>query len=545
MSGNVARAGAGGETSVLLSRAITGFVILGIVLRLVRYLQIFPMWCDETMLAANLLERRWTELAQPLAYRQVCPLGFLAWEWAVVQLLGFSELSLRLIPALSALASVPLFHFLARRVLGKATSGTLLAVALFAVSEPLIRFAGEVKPYATDLLVSLVLLSVAVTWLRAPERGRGLWVLAALAPLAIGISLPSIFLIGSLAVVGLWEFFRRRKIGLLIAYGGFVASAALAIAAMAALGQYNTTPADRAYFLKFWATAFPPSCNDPTALARWLIRSHTGPLFACLPGAGQGQTWVSALFFGCFVAGIVVLGRREVELVRLFVIPFLLAIVAAAMRRYPYGTSVRVAQFLVPATLLLGAAGVAWLCTHTRQSRIRGWVAPALAIVLVATGLWRVGCDLVQPARAPWDRTSREFARWFWEELSTDAELVCVRTDLGISVRPGQWSYDGSDQYLCFQRIYSRRHRQANPPRWDAVSRTRPLRCVLLNRMPADVPAFLDWIEAHRDRYTLREVRSYRATRGSAAEPAQTYVVCEFLPAPPAVAAVPGPTASR
>ena len=544
MAGTAARGGAGHDREVALSRAITGFAILGIVLRLVRYLQVFPMWCDETMLAANLLDRGWTDLVQPLAYRQVCPLGFLAVEWAVVRLLGFSELSLRLIPAFSALASVPLFHFLARRVLGKATGGTLLAVALFAVWEPLIRYGGEVKPYATDLLVSLLLLSVASIWLRSPDRGRGLWVLAVMAPLAIAVSLPSIFLIGSLAVVGFWEVFKRRQTGPFIAYGGFLAATGFAIAAMAALGQYSTSPASRAYFLKFWATGFPPPLSDPAALVGWMLRSHTGPLFACLPGGGTGQNWVTALFFGCFVVGIVVLGRRQPALVRLFVLPFLLGIAAATIRRYPYGTSVRVAQFLVPSTILLGTAGVAWLCARTRQPRIGAWVAPAIAIVLVATGLWRLGCDLVQPSRVPWDRTSREFARWFWEELNADAEVVCVQTDLGISFWPGQWSY-GSDQYLCFQRIYSSRHRQAIPPRWDAISLKRPLRCVLLNRLPADVPAFQGWIEAHRDRYTLREVRTYRATRGSAAEPAQTYVVCEFLPTPPAVAAVPAPTASR
>ena len=55
--------------------------------------------------------------------------------------------------------------------------------------------------------------------------------------------------------------------------------------------------------------------------------------------------------------------------------------------------------------------------------------------------------------------------------------------------------------------------------------------------MPAEVPAFLNWIEAHRDRYTLREVRTYPATRGSQVEPAQTYVVCEFVPTPRALAA--------
>ncbi len=129
-----------------VSRVTFGLVILGIVLRLVRWLQNYPMWCDETMLAANLLDRGWTELARPLAYRQVCPLGFLALEWGVVRLVGFSELALRLVPIVSAIASVPLFYFLATRVLGDGSTAAMMAVAIFAVAEPPIRFAAEVKP---------------------------------------------------------------------------------------------------------------------------------------------------------------------------------------------------------------------------------------------------------------------------------------------------------------------------------------------------------------------------------------------------------------
>ena len=70
-------------SKVVSTRLVIGFIILGVVLRLVRCLLNYPMWCDETMLAANLLDRPWTALAQPLAYRQVCPLGFLALEWIV------------------------------------------------------------------------------------------------------------------------------------------------------------------------------------------------------------------------------------------------------------------------------------------------------------------------------------------------------------------------------------------------------------------------------------------------------------------------------
>ena len=162
-------------------------------------------------------------------------------------------------------------------------------------------------------------------------------------------------------------------------------------------------------------------------------------------------------------------------------------------------------------------------------------------IVLVGAGLCRLAGDLGHPYRTPWDRTAREFARWFWTELAADAELVCVRSDLGIPFRPKPWAYDGADHYLCYQRIYSRRHQQENLPHWDAISATRPLRCVLLNRLPDKVPAFLDWVVAHRDRYALREVRTYPATRGTNVEPAQTYVVCEFVPvSSPAAASQPG-----
>jgi len=176
------------------------------------------------------------------------------------------------------------------------------------------------------------------------------------------------------------------------------------------------------------------------------------------------------------------------------------------------------------------AAGLAWVCDRPGWSFRTNWTAAGFAALLLAAGLWGLGCDLMQPCRAPWDRTSREFARWFWEELDTDGVLVCVQTDLGIRFRSKPWAYDGADQYLCLQRIYSRRHRQAHSPRWDAISPSRPLRCVLLNRKPEDVPAFQAWIDAHRDRYTLRDVRTYRASRGSTLEPPLVYVVCEFLP---------------
>jgi hypothetical protein len=524
-----------GDRKLLFERAALGLAAFGLALRLIRYLQNYPLWCDETMLAANLLDRPWAELARPLDYRQVCPLGFLAMEWVAVRWLGFSEATLRLLPFLSALASVPLFMLLARRVLGAGTAGTLVAVGMFAVAQTPIRYAAEFKPYATDLLVATVLLLLALRWREAPDCRQRLWALSASALASLAVSLPSLFVIAAIALVVLADVLAGRRGGL-TAVAVFLAVTAAGVAVLAVLGQYHTSPADRAYFLNFWAGGFPPSWHDPWAFARWLVRVHTGPLFAYPHGAIRQLAWLTVSVLGCFLTGIAVRFRRDPGTVALLSLPFLMALAASILRRYPYGMSPRVAQFLVPSTLILAAAGFDWLVARLRPLPLRRMALPGLMGLLVALGLWRLTTDLSRPYRTPWDRTAREFARWFWEELGASGELVCVRTDLGITLGKERWSYDATDQYLCYQRIYSPRHRKGLPPRWADFSPERPLRLVLPNRKPDDVPELQAWIVANQHRYALRDVRTYPATRGSPDEPKLTYVVCELVPVAPDLA---------
>ncbi len=414
------------DSKLWLVRATMGLATLGLALRLIRYLQNFPLWCDETMLAANLLDRRWIDLARPLDYHQVCPLGFLALAWTAVRGLGFSEGSLRLVPLLGALASVPLFYLLARRVFGAATVGMLLAVGMFAVAQPPIRYAGEFKPYATDLFVATLLIWLALRWWESPGRVRGFWELAAVAPVAVALSLPSVFVIATIAVLGMLELVKTWQIRLALSYAVFLAAAGAGFGIMAALGQYQTTPADRAYFLNFWSQAFPPSLSNPSALLGWLWRTHTGPLFAYPYGPGRFPEWVNVPIVMCFLIGVWIRLRRDPGAVVLFVLPFLLALAASWLRRYPYGMSPRVSQFLVPATLILTASGLEWLLDRLRPIVFRVAV-PGLVGLLIALGGWRFVVDLGRPYRSSGDRTAREFARWFWQEFNTDAETICVR----------------------------------------------------------------------------------------------------------------------
>ena len=201
-----------------------------------------------------------------------------------------------------AVLSVPLFYCLARRVLGEGTCATVLAVAIFAVSEPPIRYAAEVKPYSADLLVSLLLLYLAVAWLHSPGQVRLLWALAAAMPLAVSTSLPSIFVIGAIAVVGLVEVLVRFSYKLAASYIGFVGAAGLAMGCMAALGQYHAAAEDRNYLINFWIGAFPPSWRDPAALCGWLIRAPHRAAFCvsarCQPAGVVDRAHIRFLHLG-------------------------------------------------------------------------------------------------------------------------------------------------------------------------------------------------------------------------------------------------------
>jgi hypothetical protein len=530
MEGDLDRFERSDQTATYMSRAVLAFCVAAIVLRVVRYLLGFPLWCDESMLAVNLLDRELACLAQPLLYRQVCPLGFLFTEWCSVRFLGFSELTLRLFPLICALGSVPLFFNLARKVLGASAPATAIAVAVFTVAEPLIRYAAEVKPYSADLLASLVLLNLAIVPVRTAFPPHRFLALAAAVPAAIVLSLPAVFVISGIALVGLWRVVRERSLAGCVAYGTFIAASGLSLGAMALLGQYQSDPESRSYFLAFWDKAFPPSWLDPVRLLAWIYRTHTGPLFEWVHGAGPGLSWLTAIVILTMIIGAVTLARRDFWTLLLLAVPFALTVLAASLRLYPYGKSVRVVQFLAPGTLILVDAGLARIRTAIRSRRCGFAMTAILLLTTGFQGLWRQAGDLVHPYRTPWDRTARELARWFWQDFAAGGELVCVRTDLGIPFHSSQWEYDGTDQYLCYQRIYSQRHREARPPAWDSISAEHPLLCVMNSQQPDQVPGFRAWIEQHRESYRLRGVRTFSARSGVKREPSVSYLVCEFVP---------------
>src|SRR5206468_4542389 len=108
----------------------------------------------------------------------------------------------------------------------------VLALAAVSGSWWTVGLAAEVKPYASDLFVSLSLLALGLEWLRRPERTGWLWGLAAAAVVAVPLSLPSVFVTGGACLALAPSAWRTRRAS---TRGAWLALAVVPAATFAAL----------------------------------------------------------------------------------------------------------------------------------------------------------------------------------------------------------------------------------------------------------------------------------------------------------------------
>jgi len=515
------------------------FVVLGISLRVGRYLLNFPLWGDELFLAQNFLHRDYGDMFRPLSMAQIAPLPYLWIEITSIKLFGFSEWSLRLWSLIAAVSSVLLFHHLARRLLSPAA--TVLAVGVFAVSYHPIRHAAECKPYASDLMASLVLIVLAVRWWQSPKNRRWLWALVAIGPLMVALSYPAVFVAGGVSLTLAWCVWTRkdyRALAPLAIYNlAFVGVFGLLLWLVSS-GQYSDT---RDFMLSYWAGGFPPA--NPLLLVKWLVMQHAGEMMAYPIGDDHGGSAFSLL---CFLVGVgALVRRRQWTLMMLVLAPLALAFVASALRRYPYGGT-RLSQWYAPlACLMIGygaAIAISWLKKSVDRRRTFVLATSLLLIVGGAT----LAKDMAKPYKRVVDFEHRGFVRWFWSTHNAAAKVVCVRTDLGKDFFHGLVGED----YICYQRIYSAPHRSGTRELdLNDTADGRPLRCVLywdqgVNRNEEEFNA---WMDEMTTRYDLAGDQTYRVKLNGPREPDRVgcYQVYEFRPKAFSANSVPGSSAAE
>lgn len=321
---------------------------LGAFLRIWAYLLNRSYWMDEGSLLANLKHVGILDFSGHLSGDQLAPIGFLVLERIMVSLFGDSGYATRLLPLLCGLVSLRLFARLAPRLVSPPAS--LVALALFALSDDLVYYSSELKPYSSDLAISLAVLSASLDLINQPIGHRRLAVLALLTIAAPWFSFPSAFVIaGSGAAIVIDRASRGwwRDVGRLALVGiGWAVSFLLSYRASHALLGEATT------MYVFWDFAFipvpPRSWADLARGGGILLEVFVNPL-NLVPPYLPAYSVVAPLAF--LLLGGWSMAVRNRAVFRVLVLPALLALVATGLKKFPFHG--RLILELMPAFFLM------------------------------------------------------------------------------------------------------------------------------------------------------------------------------------------------
>lgn len=460
------------------TRLICRLTLLGLVWRLARYALGFPLWGDEAFLSLSFLTRDYAGLFHPLEYGQIVPLGYLWATLACTRLFGTSEWGLRSFSLVAGVLAMLLFVVFARRHLGR--NAALLAVGVFAAAYAPMRYAVELKPYGFDLLIALLLLMCGAAVLERPADLARCVLLTLAAVLGVWCSYPAAFIAGGIGIVLAVSVMIARAGSLpgrmrqpspdvancrlsLIATIMFFSALAASFAAMYFLfARPHYESAKWAVEIPMWSVAFPP-LDRPWNLPLWLLDTHAGEMLAYPLGGKHGLSAGPLLLAIVGAAALWRANRRGFVL--LLLSPLALALMAAVMRRYPYGGGIRVMLFMAPAFCLLIGRGLAaaisgWIPRRSRPRAVRIAVVVLAGIALI--GLIR---DVVKPYKGRADLENRRVLRELARQSAAGEQWLIFNALEDVPHAPDMRRWGGSAaRFRYYVLRYAPKSPQWSPP---------------------------------------------------------------------------------
>ncbi len=325
------------------------------------------LWTDEAWVALAALK---SSAAAALAAGHSTPPWYLLGVWATARLLGSQEWGLRFLSFAFGVGTLLVIWLLALRLTSRPAS--LLALAIVAVSPVMVYYSKELKQYSGDAFFAVLVFYLAER-LCASQGRRGWAALALTGVLGLGFSHPLIFCLPAAGLI-LWRRLpaARTRLALL---GGLW---------LLAFGAY--------YFLFFRHDL------DPELVAYW-IKDYPD-----LSGPGRFCLWLGAAFYRYFyyflgkwgvfwgppllAAGAYALWRRGCgRALAYWGLPILLALLAAALHRYPfmgdYGGN-RLMLFSAPLLYLVLAAGACLALSYLWHGWRRGLATGLTAALIIS-----------------------------------------------------------------------------------------------------------------------------------------------------------------
>jgi hypothetical protein len=365
---------------------------IGITLRLLEFFRNRSLSLDEAWLALNIMDRSFDRLFGQLDFNQAAPPAFLVVQKTIVEALGDSEYSLRLFPFLAGTLGLVLMVFLARAVV--TASAVPLAVALFALSDPMIYYTTSNKQYAVDVLIATIVLLVGFRFGDRPYEASAALGFAGVGATAIWLSHSSVFVLSGVSaalMVGSLtrrQWRRARNVAAasgawLVSFGIFFLTALDNVGAIQR--SLNTTPG-----------AFSASgATDPGALTSG-VRASLGAFryVAGIPhflerGDNDAGVVIALVVAAFCIGGLISLVATRPERGLALIGPLVFMLIAWGLGEYPLLG--RTQLFLAPIYVLLSAEGVVFLTKKARHFGARTAIVIAAAIV---------GATLTAPAVA-------------------------------------------------------------------------------------------------------------------------------------------------
>jgi hypothetical protein len=401
-------------TSRVVQIVVPVLIAIAIALRLAYYIANPPVSVDEVDLALNLMHRSYSGLLGRLDFNQAAPAGFLALQKLTVDSLGPTPYALRLIPLVAGIVSSVLIYPVAARIVGRRAA--IIALALFAVSDPLMSFAATNKQYSIDVAVALGLYAVALSLPDRTTLRRGV-VFALSGIVAVWLSHPAAFVLGGIGmtfVIASVRGRRWRETGMFVAVG-----AAWLVSFVVAYLLTRSSTEQIQHSIAATGNSVFGGNTKPGVLQTYggIVRNLLG-----IPAFAHGvRTAIAVMMIAVALVGLAVLWRSRWAHAALLVLPLAFVFVATEARLYP--DEPRTFLFLVPVLLILVAEGVGSL-TLIKEPRIIALSGASALAILIGTATYAA----VDRLRALPGKDSVEAIRYLTQKARTGDSLYVYRT---------------------------------------------------------------------------------------------------------------------
>ena len=340
------------DTSKTSSRsdiALAAIAAVGIILRVIQYLERHALWLDEAMLSVSIVKRHMRALIfSPLEFNQNAPPLYLQLAKISTLLFGPTEFALRLPSLLFSIGSMLLFIWIARRVLDKA--GALIASGLFAIAPLPVIYASEAKQYAGDLFAASLLTAVAIKLYDSGFARRWIVVTGLSALGLVWLSDTSLLVLGGVGVSLMYFAIRDRNPVALWA-AKFIGPVWLVASIAVVAGMHRRLNNETGRMLhSAWSGAFMPLPPRNVDQFTWL--PHTTNRFFV---DDFGVRSLGGLVVVTALIGVWRLWKSQRRLTMLCLSPVVMGLIASALRMYPWAGGRASLYLTIPFALALGA----------------------------------------------------------------------------------------------------------------------------------------------------------------------------------------------